>query len=70
MTVTPIAELEQRSPRRRRSTCGALPEYWGLRWRRVVGPRIAPYLQPLILSAVHRKVRNRMWWRRWAREGY
>jgi hypothetical protein len=69
MDVTPFAELEtlvaQTSVDQRR-----LPEYWGLRWRRALGPGVAPFLQPLMLSAVHRKVRNRMWWRRWAREGY
>jgi glycosyltransferase involved in cell wall biosynthesis len=46
-----------------------LPEYWGLRWRRRVGPRTAPYLQPLMLSAVHRKIRNMLLWRRLTREG-
>ena len=46
-----------------------LPEYWGLRWRRRVGPRACPYLQPLMVSAVHRKVRKNLWWRRWARQG-
>lgn len=46
-----------------------LPEYWGLQWRRRVGPRAAPYLQPLIWSAVHRKVRRTLWWRRWERQG-
>ena len=46
-----------------------LPEYWGLRWREVVGPRVAPYLQPLILTAVHRRIRSELWFRRWARQG-
>jgi glycosyltransferase involved in cell wall biosynthesis len=46
-----------------------LPEYWGLRWRRRAGPRAASLLQPLMLSAVHRKVRKTLWWRRWARHG-
>ncbi len=46
-----------------------LPEYWGLRWRRQVGPRVCPYLQPLMLSAVHRRVRGALWWRRWERNG-
>jgi hypothetical protein len=48
----------------------ALPEYWGLRWRKAVGGGVTPYLQPFMLSAVHRKVRNMLWWRRWARKGY
>lgn len=48
---------------------GRLPEAWGLRWRALVGPRVCPYLQPLMLSAVHRKLRTMLWWRRWARDG-
>jgi Glycosyl transferase family 2 len=47
----------------------SLPEYWGLRWRRVAGPRVTPYLQVFMLSAVHRKVSNALWWRRWERKG-
>jgi glycosyltransferase involved in cell wall biosynthesis len=46
-----------------------LPEYWGLRWRQQVGPKLTPYLQPLMLSAVHRKARNVMAWRRLGRTG-
>jgi hypothetical protein len=46
-----------------------LPEYWGLRWRRLVGPRVCPYLQPIIWSAVHRRVRKNLWWRHWERQG-
>jgi glycosyltransferase involved in cell wall biosynthesis len=46
-----------------------LPEYWGLRWRRQVGPKITPYLQPLMLSAVHRKLRTGLAWRRLSRSG-
>jgi glycosyltransferase involved in cell wall biosynthesis len=46
-----------------------LPEYWGLRWRQQAGPKVTPYLQPLMLSAVHRKVRNMLAWRRLARSG-
>jgi glycosyltransferase involved in cell wall biosynthesis len=46
-----------------------LPEYWGLRWRQRVGPKVCPYLQPLMVSAVHRRLRTLLWWRRWAREG-
>jgi hypothetical protein len=48
---------------------GRLPEAWGLRWRRVAGPRLCPYLQPLMLSAVHRRLRSMLWFRRWARQG-
>jgi glycosyltransferase involved in cell wall biosynthesis len=68
MDSTPIDELVEFA----RSTypaAGRLPEAWGLRWRRRVGPRVAPYLQPIMLSAVHRRVRNMLWWRRWARQG-
>jgi glycosyltransferase involved in cell wall biosynthesis len=65
---TPIAELVEFAhatyPRTER-----LPEYWGLRWRRRVGPEVCPYLQPLMVSAVHRRVRTLLWWRRWARQG-
>jgi hypothetical protein len=68
MDVTPITELvefaETAYPHPAR-----LPEYWGLRWREKVGPRVPPYLQPLMISAVHRRVRSALWWRRWAREG-
>jgi hypothetical protein len=48
---------------------GRLPEAWGLRWRRAVGPQLCPYLQPLMLSAVHRRLRSMLWFRRWARQG-
>ncbi len=65
---TPVAELVDLAVR---SYPGAtrLPEYWGLRWRRAVGPRLCPYLQPLVWTAVVRKVRTRMWWRSWQRNG-
>jgi glycosyltransferase involved in cell wall biosynthesis len=46
-----------------------LPEYWGLCWREKVGPKVCPYLQPFMISAVHRRLRTLLWWRRWAREG-
>ena len=44
---------------------------------RVLGSVVAPqgrsacgtYLQPLMLSAVHRRVRKELWWRRWERQG-
>jgi hypothetical protein len=68
MTTTPIGELFDfavatypDAPR--------LPEYWGLRWRQKVGPDVCPYLQPIIVSAVHRRVRTALWWRRWKRKG-
>jgi glycosyltransferase involved in cell wall biosynthesis len=68
MDITPITDLvefaETAYPHPAR-----LSEYWGLRWREKVGPQLCPYLQPLILSAVHRRVRTALLWRRWAREG-
>jgi hypothetical protein len=48
---------------------GRLPEHRGLQWRRRVGPRACPYLQPVIWSAVNRRVRKELWLRRWARQG-
>lgn len=54
------------------STCAEfrrLPEYWGLRWRQLIGPEVCPYLQPLMLSAVHRRLRHSLWWRRWTYRG-
>jgi glycosyltransferase involved in cell wall biosynthesis len=69
MESTPIRELIALA-RSTRVDIRSLPEFWGLKWRERVGPGIAPYLQPFMMSAVHRKIRNRMWWRRWAREGF
>lgn len=39
------------------------PEYWGLRWRQKVGAAACPYLQPIMLSAVHRRVSSWLWWK-------
>jgi peptidoglycan/LPS O-acetylase OafA/YrhL len=68
MDTTPIDELtafaRSAYPRVHR-----LPEYWGLRWRQMVGPKLCPYLQPIMVSAVHRRLRTMLWWRRWARQG-
>jgi len=68
METTPVDDLLEFA---RATYPGAhrLPEYWGLHWRRRVGPGLTPYLQPLMLSAVHRRIRKTLWWRRWAREG-
>ena len=68
MDSVPVADLEEFARTTYRDA-EQLPEYWGLRWRRRVGPDATPYLQPLMLSAVHRKVRKALWRRRWAREG-
>ena len=48
---------------------GKLPIYRGLQVRQFFGPRIMPYLQPVVLSAVGRKVQNWWWWQSWARRG-
>jgi hypothetical protein len=68
MDSTPISELVEFA-RGAYPHVTQLPEYWGLRWREKVGPQLCPYLQPLMLSAVHRRARNALMWRRWAREG-
>ena len=46
-----------------------LREFRGLKLRRTVGPTAMPYLQPLILSAVAHRTRERLWWRTWRRTG-
>lgn len=46
-----------------------LPVYRGLRLRRRIGARTMPYLQPLILSAVARRLQNEFWWRSWKLRG-
>lgn len=66
--TTPIAELVDFAHTTYPDT-PRLPEYWGLRWRQRLGPQVCPYLQPFIVSAVHRRVRSELWWRRWRRDG-
>jgi hypothetical protein len=66
---TPVGELVEFA-REAYPRVDRLPEYWGLRWRQKVGPEVCPYLQPIMVSAVHRRVRNMVWWRRWARRGF
>ena len=46
-----------------------LPEYWGMRWRQLIGPRLCPYLQPLMLSAVVRRINSWLWWKTWRFRG-
>ena len=46
-----------------------LPVYRGLQLREWLGPRVMPYLQPFVLSAVGRKAQNWWWWQSWARRG-
>ncbi len=68
MDSTPITELADFA-RSAYPRVDRLPEYWGLQWRRKVGPQMCHYLQPIMVSAVHRRVRDMLWWRRWARQG-
>lgn len=46
-----------------------LPEWYGLRLRRAFGPRVMPWLQPLILTALAHRVRTWLWWQSWRRRG-
>jgi hypothetical protein len=65
---TPVAELVEFA----RSTYPGvekLPEYWGLQWRQHVGPTVCPYLQPFMISAVHRRISNWLWWKTWRFRG-
>lgn len=47
----------------------SLGEYRGLSVRRLVGARAMPYLQPLALSALVHKARQKLWWYTWRRTG-
>jgi hypothetical protein len=65
---TPVAELVEFA----RSTYQGvekLPEYWGLQWRQRAGPIVCPYLQPFMMSAVHRRISNWLWWKTWRFRG-
>jgi glycosyltransferase involved in cell wall biosynthesis len=42
----------------------SLSEYWGLRWRRRLGPRWPPILQPALPSGYVHWVKGKMLWRR------
>jgi hypothetical protein len=55
--------------RRSYPECERLPEYWGLRWRQLAGPAVSAGLRPIMVSAMHRRVRTELWWRRWKRQG-
>lgn len=46
-----------------------LPGYWTYRLRRMLGAERAPYLQPVVLSAVVHKIRTWLWWKSWERRG-
>jgi glycosyltransferase involved in cell wall biosynthesis len=62
LEVTPVKELVDFASLTYPSVEG-LPEYWGLRWRQRVGPKVSSYLRPFMLSAVHRRIRSWLWWR-------
>jgi hypothetical protein len=47
----------------------SLTQYWGLRWRRRLGPRWPPFLRPILPGVYLRWVKNRLWWRRWRIRG-
>lgn len=49
--------------------CDRLPEYWGVRWRRLAGPEMSAKLRPIMMSAARRRVRTTLWWRHWKRQG-
>jgi glycosyltransferase involved in cell wall biosynthesis len=46
-----------------------LPESWGLRWRRRAGPDVCAALRPFMVSVIHRRLRNELWWRHSRRHG-
>jgi glycosyltransferase involved in cell wall biosynthesis len=47
----------------------SLSTYRGLQLRRRIGPTVMPYLQPFIVSALVRAVKDRRWWHSWERQG-
>lgn len=67
--ATPLLELKQFAPRIYFQS-SRLPEHWGLRWRERIGAEYMPYLQIFLLSALFRRFRKDLWWRRWRRNGY
>jgi glycosyltransferase involved in cell wall biosynthesis len=42
----------------------SLAKYWGLQWRRRLGPRWPPILQPLLPSSYFHWLRRQFWWLR------
>jgi hypothetical protein len=62
LEITPVEELIE-------FACSTYPqatelgEYWGLRWRQRAGPKLSSYLQPLMLSAVYRRICSWLWWK-------
>jgi hypothetical protein len=68
LETTPVVELVDFA----RSTYAGfegLPEYWGLRWRQRVGPKASSYLQPIMISAMYRRIRSWLWWKTWKLRG-
>jgi glycosyltransferase involved in cell wall biosynthesis len=59
---TPVAELIEFA-RSAYPDFEKLPEYWGLRWRQRVGVKASSLLQPIMISAMHRQIRNWLWWK-------
>ncbi len=57
---TPVAELVEFA-RSAYPGFEKLPEYWGLRWRERVGVNASSLLQPIMVSAMHRRIRNWLW---------
>lgn len=41
----------------------SLPEYWGVRWRQRVGTTASFLLQPIMISAIYRRLHNWLWWK-------
>jgi glycosyltransferase involved in cell wall biosynthesis len=68
LSSDPVAELVQFALRTYPGAC-RLREWASLRWRQRVGPRICPYLQPLLVLAAVRQLRGRLWWRTWRLRG-
>ncbi|MFF9840002.1 glycosyltransferase family 2 protein [Streptomyces sp. NPDC013740] len=66
--VVPVEELVALA-RQWRPDAETLPEFRALRLRRRIGPRVMPYLQPLVLSAVVDRGREWLWWRSWKHRG-
>lgn len=67
-SVVPVDELvafaQQADPGATR-----LKEWHGLQLRRRLGPGLAPWLQPLLLTAVSHRLRSWWWWQSWRHRG-
>ncbi len=67
--VVPVDELVEFAAECLPDGYTSLAEYRALLRRRRIGPRVMPYLQPLVLSAVADRGREWLWWRSWKRRG-